>query len=394
MPTNIGGSDTTQSAVSRTPPPSWSSECNRFTARWCSAAGNNQYVVSGACTWPALLLLESAAAASAAQELAGATGVDSARAQASAAQLVDTLTATPGVHAAVGLWTRADLPLEADWLAGLPDDVVGRLTGDIAADQRELDGWARAHTEGVIPQLPVRLGTRDILVLASALVAKTSWRQPFQPAPNSTLTRRTAELDDAVVLSTPSGRLTRVVVSGDNDVDVQLIAGEVNTPASEVLPAAIQALEEFSSGTSAGQLPVGYTAPCLTVSEQEQTGPADQLILHLPAFEVRSNHDLTQSPDVFGLSTALDSSHGHFPKLSPTPLALSQAASSVTAIFSASGFEAAAVTAVTTMRAAVIRERTHLVRRVDVVFDRPFGFLAVHRPTRLVVAAGWVAPRG
>jgi hypothetical protein len=27
---------------------------------------------------------------------------------------------------------------------------------------------------------------------------------------------------------------------------------------------------------------------------------------------------------------------------------------------------------------------------VRAVFDRPFGFLAVHRETRLVLAAGWV----
>ena len=52
-------------------------------------------------------------------------------------------------------------------------------------------------------------------------------------------------------------------------------------------------------------------------------------------FEVRSDHDLTKSPEVFGLSAALDASHGHFPKVSRTPLAVSQAASSVTAIFSA-----------------------------------------------------------
>jgi hypothetical protein len=27
---------------------------------------------------------------------------------------------------------------------------------------------------------------------------------------------------------------------------------------------------------------------------------------------------------------------------------------------------------------------------VDVTFDRPFGFIAVHRPSRLAVVAGWV----
>jgi hypothetical protein len=29
--------------------------------------------------------------------------------------------------------------------------------------------------------------------------------------------------------------------------------------------------------------------------------------------------------------------------------------------------------------------------RADAVFDRPFGFLAVHRETSLVLTAGWVA---
>jgi hypothetical protein len=28
---------------------------------------------------------------------------------------------------------------------------------------------------------------------------------------------------------------------------------------------------------------------------------------------------------------------------------------------------------------------------VSVTFDRPFGFLAVHRPTSLVLVAGWIA---
>ncbi len=27
---------------------------------------------------------------------------------------------------------------------------------------------------------------------------------------------------------------------------------------------------------------------------------------------------------------------------------------------------------------------------MDVTFDRPFGFIAVHRPSRLAVVAGWV----
>ncbi|WP_406862922.1 hypothetical protein ABZO31_21770 [Streptomyces sp. HUAS MG47] len=33
----------------------------------------------------------------------------------------------------------------------------------------------------------------------------------------------------------------------------------------------------------------------------------------------------------------------------------------------------------------------YVVRRVDLVHDRPFGFLTVHRTSRLVLSAGWVA---
>jgi len=28
---------------------------------------------------------------------------------------------------------------------------------------------------------------------------------------------------------------------------------------------------------------------------------------------------------------------------------------------------------------------------VEAIFDRPFGFIAVHRPSRLAVVAGWVS---
>ncbi len=33
----------------------------------------------------------------------------------------------------------------------------------------------------------------------------------------------------------------------------------------------------------------------------------------------------------------------------------------------------------------------YTVRLVEAAFDRPFGFLTVHRTSRLVLTAGWVA---
>ncbi len=35
-------------------------------------------------------------------------------------------------------------------------------------------------------------------------------------------------------------------------------------------------------------------------------------------------------------------------------------------------------------------ERRYVTTRISAAFDRPFGFLALHRHSRLVLAAGWV----
>jgi serine protease inhibitor len=73
--------------------------------------------------------------------------------------------------------------------------------------------------------------------------------------------------------------------------------------------------------------------------------------------------------------------------LSPQPLAVGQARQSVMARFSATGFEAAAVTA---MAMAPGSAPTPGAKSLLVSLEQPFGFIAVHRPTGTPVVAGWV----
>ncbi|MBW5485921.1 hypothetical protein [Streptomyces bambusae] len=80
---------------------------------------------------------------------------------------------------ALGLWTRAGLPLEERWLAGLPAGTRGDLTGDPATDRAALDGWAAERTGGLIPRMPVAEPGRALLVLATALALKVTWLNPF-----------------------------------------------------------------------------------------------------------------------------------------------------------------------------------------------------------------------
>ena len=121
------------------------------------------------------------------------------------------------------------------------------------------------------------------------------------------------------------------------------------------------------------------------------TAPHDTLRVSVPPFTLRTSHDLCAHADLFGLRSAMDASHGHFPAISPQPLAISQGAQDVYAQFSATGFEAAAVTATAMRLAAAFRPPRNRIRLVEVRFEAPFGFLAVHRASGLVVVAGRVA---
>jgi len=113
--------------------------------------------------------------------------------------------------------------------------------------------------------------------------------------------------------------------------------------------------------------------------------------LTLPSFEITAKHDLMKHLDLFGLRSLSESDTSHLPLLSPVPLSVSRGVQDVLARFFAEGFEAAAVTAFgMTLGSAPPQER-YEITRVDVTFDRPFGFIAVHRPSRLAIAAGWVS---
>ena len=182
--------------------------------------------------------------------------------------------------------------------------------------------------------------------------------------------------------------MTRVVVDGDGDVDVHLLLGG-DQPPGEVLGAGLREL----SGQARVLLAVDAGdggGPGLTMGRRQSFDPEDRLELALPSFEIRTKHDLLADPDLFGLGLVTDTSTSHLPRLSPVRLAISGGAQEVLARFFAEGFEAAAVTAFAAMLGSGPPEDFYDVTYTRVDFNRPFGFLAVHRPSRLAVVAGWV----
>lgn len=351
---------------------------NALTARW-AAALDDPAVLSGAGVYPLLALLAGVAAGPARDELLAVapTPLD--------------LPDTGEVSSALGVWTRHDLPLDPAWTAGAV------LTGDPAADQARLDAWAAGRTGGLIPSMPVAVDQDTGVVLASALSVITEWERPFDdgsmtPPDGPWSGRRLASLhrghsapgvlSGLRVLAGPAP-VTLVTVAGKRDVDVHLALGTGDATAGSVLAAAIEGFAGAAPATD---------GPGVTAVEIDAVDDAPELRMNLPAFDVSAGHDLLAHAGLFGLRTA--ARDGTFPGISPVDLVVSAARQRAVASFTALGFRAATVTSLA-MHPLAFQQRSARRLRVTVTFDRPFGFLAVHRPTGLVLVAGWVsAPTG
>ncbi|MFD8145948.1 serpin family protein [Streptomyces sp. NPDC059708] len=380
---------------------------NRLTARWAAAHdGDAGTVFTAAGVWPLLAPLADGAAGPARAELAQALGLPADRAAQAARELLAGLDGVRGLRAATGLWTRADLPLEAAWLDRLAPGGHGALSGSAEADHKALDAWADGRTGGLVRRMPVTLaegpdGTK--LVLASALTLRTKWLQPFTEWPRTVsegpwagrplqmLYRTTALPERASVAQGPTGAVTLLEVVGDTGVDVHLLLGEPGAAPGGVLATGVEAVTRARPVTPASVLPEGRPGPGLTIAAVLAPTPEPRLVVETPAFEVRGEHDLLARAALFGLETARDDRRGHFPGVSSEPLAVGSARQSAVARFGAEGFEAAAVTAFGMAAGCAAPRSRYRARRAEVRFDRPFGFLAVHRTSRLVLAAGWVS---
>uniref|UniRef100_A0AAU2K2D1 Proteinase inhibitor I4 serpin n=1 Tax=Streptomyces sp. NBC_00049 TaxID=2903617 RepID=A0AAU2K2D1_9ACTN len=377
---------------------------NRLTSDWAAQApaGENGTVFTAAGVWPLLALLADGAGGPARDELAQALGIPAESAAAAARELLAGLDRVRGLGTATGLWTKAELPLEERWSAQLPAGVRGTLTGVAEVDRKALDAWASEQTGGLIERMPAECDQDTLLVLASALTLKLKWLQPFHEVPGRIhegpwadrhlrlLARTTSLLDRVRVAHGPAGAVTLLEVVGDTGVDVHLALGEPDAPAGATLSTAIAAVTRAVPSTDGYVLPEGEPGPGLRVHTIAALSPAPVLNVETVTFEVRAEHRLLEHAALFGLETASDTSRRHFPGISSTPLAVNSARQSAMALFGAEGFEAAAVTQFgMAVGSAPVRLR-YRARRIGVRFDRPFGFLAVHRTSRLVLAAGWV----
>ncbi|GLW73307.1 hypothetical protein Kpho02_56060 [Kitasatospora phosalacinea] len=379
-------------------------QVNALGARWgreLDFAAGQVWTALG--VWPLLAVLAAGADGPARAELAGALGVPAEQSPALARELLARLRKVPGCTAALGLWTADEVVVEPGWLERLDASLWGRLTGDEAEDRAALDGWVRERTGGLVERMPVEL-SGALLVLASALTVRTAWAKPFRPARSRTnrgpwarrqftlLTASGPELYERIaVAETSAGPVTEVRVVGDGEVDVHLVLGTEEADPGAVVAAGFELLSGAAWRMPMEGLSDGEAWPGLEVGSVESSAPRNSGVLETVAFRVEAEHDLLAHAGLFGLATAAGPG-SHFPGISrSTPLRVGGAEQAAVAEFSAEGFEASAVTVVAMTRGMAGGPFRFRSRRATVRLDRPFAFLAVHRPTGLILVAGWVA---
>jgi serine protease inhibitor len=374
---------------------------NELTSRWTRTLPAENTVVAGLGLWPLLALLATGADEPGRSELAAATGVDPSTAATDAVRLIEAIEESADLHAALGVWVDEQLKLAETFDSVMPAPLVGMLTGNPGVDKPKLDAWAAEHTDDLIRELPVDLDGGVDLLLASAILLRTRWVHPFDeqirrvadgPWAGSWhwLDRADTDLDSVRRHEHPSAAgLTVVTVAGDADVDVLLGIGQPETPHADVLAGLLDAAADPTGGVPGSALieQDGDVAPGVRIGRT--TAPRPDVKLSLPSFSIDVEHDLLASRELFGLTAVSTNpgARGHFSALSPTPLRIDQAKQRVLARFFATGFEAAAVTAMAMTRAAMV---TRQQRRLEVTFDRPFAFVAVLRESRLPIVAGRV----
>ncbi|MEU1276035.1 serpin family protein [Streptomyces sp. NPDC005799] len=374
---------------------------NGLTARW-AAASEKGTAFSAAGVWPLLAHLADGAGGAARAELTEALGLPTGQATAAARELLAAMGTMRGLDTALGLWTKRTLQLRQEWEAGLPADAHGVLTGDPVADHQALDAWTVKRTGGLIERMPVTLTEDTEMVLASALTLRTKWLSPFDETeletayepwatePRLGLRRSSAVLDRVGVADTAGGYVTELKVLGNNALDVHLLLGEEGMEPGQVLGAGVDILAGRCSVVPGPRLPYGNVGPGLRVEKVRCTRPEPpSLDVTTVAYDMKVSHDLLKLHRLFGLTTARDTSSGHFPGISAFPLAIGSAEQNTLARFGALGFEAAAVTAFGAV-AGGLPDLRYVTTRISAAFDRPFGFLALHRHTRLVLTAGWI----
>ncbi|MDR6175217.1 hypothetical protein QE364_003011 [Nocardioides zeae] len=366
-----------------------------YADRLHRALGGTHHVVSPLGVWLVLALAGTAATRAETQaRMADVLGLDPRDAAGATRALVDAAPAE--LRLAVGAWV-ADAardganPAAYDvWSRSLPRSAG---TGPIPP-QAELDAWADEHTGGMIPRFPAEVPPTTSVLLASAVMTRISWAEPFTAVPAAELGGAWAGTVARVLRSPeehPVGAVDvdgeryavhRAASSGDMTV-LSVVAEREDAVPADVVAAAHTVALGGGTDVPLAELPLG-DGPVWSVVEEDGFG-GDSTDALLPAWATDTEVNLQQVP------SGVDAAFAALADLLPTaPTDRTGAVQKCVARYSREGFEAAAVTAL--MRAAGGMSARGRVRHGTARFARPYAVVATVRTTAgpLPAFSGWI----
>ncbi|HEV2377527.1 MAG TPA: hypothetical protein VGS19_35845 [Streptosporangiaceae bacterium] len=367
----------------------WVSALGRYAGRLHANAGQSHHVVSPLGAWLVLALCAPLTDGGARDALADVLGAGPAQAAAFAASLLDG--PHPLVAAGAGVWVSPVLETEPvkEWVARLPALVD---IGDIPT-QAEADAWVVRRTLGLIDHFPLDLQDMACLV-ASALATKVSWEVPFDvvgaealgPGPWADMLRH--------VLRPPRGDprhrqyLTRTRRAGPVGVHLAgarggLLVGSVVAAPEVAFTDVLAAAEEIVTAEarkpgsvptlSLADLPLG-DGPVWSLREETSDpssagGRRDEVVCVLPAWSAHTDLGLL-GDESLGFGTAAQAIADALKLAAPR----FDARQSAMARYSATGFEAAAVTVLGVRLSAMLTPQRRRVATVR--FAHPYAVVA------------------
>lgn len=315
------------------------------------------------------------------------------------------LPTTDALKSAMALWLRGnsltelknwaasmqitidDTPQEEDiyaWRDNLPDIIEkGDIPTNAAADK-----WVEEKTDGLLKKLPIPLEKETFLVLLSAIATRTKWKNPFQEVKNhNTLTgdfgTATKVLisdssHDVYVEDTEFGMVGVHVAHGTNGLDVYSVIADPKVNYLNVLRVAQEIASEDrgdSQGVPLHQLEV--EASDIYTVQKVMSASGDHRIAYLPSWKTENSLTNLQWIPELGFD-AIMQSIVKATGLSPDDASV-LVQQDIVAEYTASGFDAAAVTQMTMRVGAVSVPVLKEARKLEITFDHPYAVIAVVR---------------
>lgn len=364
----------------------------RYARTLGDVTGDGHHVSSPLGAWLLLALCAPAAQGPDAAKLADVLGTECDAAAAIAAELLGQ--PHPLVAAAAAVWSAPGTGNQ-DWLTDLPAPVT---QGDLP-DQATVDRWAREHSFGLIDKFPLRVDAQVYLLLATALATKVSWECPFDLRPGSAL-GGSWRLDQVLVSPEhPSHSAFIAVTQNAGDVAVHVgraqdglvvlsVIARPDVPRADVADAAHQltiavARNDAVPRRSLFDLPLG-DGPLWSIREEQASGGSiERLRAVLPAWSATDTLDLSDTRLGFDAAGHAIGGGDRW-----------DARQAVTANYSRTGFEAAAVTAIMSRMAMRPRQRT--ARLAELRFAHPYAVVAAAQTkastpwTALPLFSAWI----